>query len=172
MSGVNWTRLLVVVSIVVSIVVAAAMLALVVATAADAQVVGTVGPSQDWIRLADGAGFQDLTTPLAGVGYDIVFADSSTGMTISGKWTDGDETLQEYALGYWSLAGGGVVEWFGDAIFETWGPELTGGREFLGGIRGGIRFPVIDSVPVELSGRYSMGGDGKAHAGVFLGLRQ
>lgn len=145
---------------------------LLIAGSASAQVAGTVGPAQDWIKVNSDAKYEDFTTPLAGIAYDIVFANEGSGMTLGGRWTDGEEILQEYSLGYWQLVAGDTVEWFSDAIFETWGPEITGDREFLGGVRAGLRFPLADSMPVEFSGRYSAGADGQAHIGVFFGLRK
>lgn len=134
-----------------------------------AQIAASGGVTRDWIRSGDGADYQELATPMAGVAYDMALNDAGTqGITISLRGSDGEDLIQEYGLDYWTV---GRIEAFVGATVETWSADYTGSTEFLGGVRGGIRGDTVGGAPVELSGSYAMGSDGKRHVGLFLGLR-
>ena len=149
------------------VIAAALLLALAVPVQAQVSVAG--GGSQDWVKLGDGLAWgESNVNMMPGIEYHMA-TDSygKEGVTMSFRGSEDGDTVQEYGIGYWHVS---PVEWFVHGVGETWGPALTGEREFLGGLRAGIRGEAIDGLPVEMSFRYTRGGSGKAHAGVFFGL--
>ena len=150
-----------------SLLIAVAMLMFVVPVQAQVSVAG--GGSQDWLKLGSSSAWGDSNVNMMpGIEYHMA-TDSygREGVTMSFRGSEDGDTVQEYGVGYWHVA---PVEWFVHAVGETWGPMLTGEREFLGGVRAGLRGEAIDGLPVEMSVRYTMGAGGVQHAGVFFGL--
>jgi len=114
----------------------------------------------------------ELTSPLAGIGYDVVMSDSgdvgmSFGLRAAGV---NGGTITQWSIEYWSVEK--WLEWFAGAQFEVFDKDVGIDDEpkFLGGARGGVRFDAMGA-PLEVSGSYSYGTNGAAHGGVFLGVR-
>jgi hypothetical protein len=154
-----------------------AALLLFVATTAQGQGLAVQGGgAQDWIYI--NGQWEELLSPLAGISYDIVLAeDGSYGLSVAMRAAKGtldvpdteEATITQYGLEYWKVQ---EIEWFFGGQVDTWGDGFTGEREFLGGVRGGLRFEAIEGTPFELSGHYSIGNDELKHAGVFFGVRR
>lgn len=154
---------------------AAAFLAL--ASPSQAQVAVGASGAKDWFKLGKGQDQQEILAPAATIAYDVVINDTGTkGMTfgyraMSSMDAGNDGALvSEIGVDFWDQVFGGTLEWFAGLKGEAWDADLIGDTKFLGGLRGGFRFPVL-GVPFEVSGHYAQGTEGVEHMGAFFGIR-
>lgn len=128
------------------------------------------GGARTWVSVK-GADWEELQSPLVGVAYDVALSpEGDYGLSFALRTTDDNLTISQYGIEYWRLVNDGIIEVFGGGQLETWSAAKTGTTEFLGGLRGGVRFGVAD-VPFECSGYYSVGDSSNKDAGIFFGLR-
>jgi hypothetical protein len=148
----------------------AAALVLVASSAQAGAFAAAAGGTKDWIRTSSDGEWEELTTPLAGVGWDVPMgASGDRGMYVGYRASEGtDALISEYSVGVWRVWT--YLETFLDTNLETWTGELTGSNEFLGGLRAGLRFDV-EGAPLEVSGAWSKGADGIGHRSITFGLR-
>jgi hypothetical protein len=142
-----------------------ALAILILPVAASAQIGVAGGGTQDWILMPGSDQWSDAAvTFMPAIEYTI------SGTVLAYRGSEDGDSIQEFGVG--ARRG----KWYGQAIFETFGPQIAGDRKFLVGGRLGIRGDALEGLPVELSIRYSVepvdrDSDGRAgHLGVFFGL--
>jgi len=135
--------------------------------AAAAQFGIAAGGARDFLKIDDE--WIELTSPLAGVAYDVVFDDAGTrGVSFGARYSQDGGLISEYAIDYWRV--GSTLEMFARAKADLLDKEFLGEYKLLGGVGCGFRFDV-QNLPFEVSAHYARGADGIEHAGGFFGLR-
>jgi hypothetical protein len=137
------------------------------------------GGARDYIRLGGEGDWEQLKSPLVGFSYDVVMDQEYGlwGLSFGYRGAQDGILISQFHGEAWRVLTNGMLELFAGGQFETWGRiEVEGEKvdtKFLGGARGGLRFPVpgVESGSFEVSGNYSKGQDEAEHAGFVFGLR-
>jgi hypothetical protein len=144
---------------------------LLLAPVASAQLGAAAGAERKWIRVEEGADYEEFKSPLVGITYDVPMDEEGYwGLSFGYRGAQDGILISQYLMEAWSV--GSVLEWFGGGQLETW-TRTGAGTEFLGGIRAGVRFAPLETenTTFEVSGNWSGGENGIRTAGVMFGLR-
>jgi hypothetical protein len=141
-----------------------------VATAASANQIGVqAGASSEWIITEKDGDWEHLSSPMAGVSYDLVLDERGYyGLSFAFRAAKDLDLISQWGVEYWEVTG--PLEYFVGGTFENWAEGVAGTTKFLGGGRAGARFE-IEGLPFEASFSYSLGTESAQHIGVFFGFR-